>query len=68
MADVKVSYDRGQMLRIGVQPCDRETDVAVQHIAGLNDRIVADLLASANSRIDRSPESPQSAQKAPRAG
>src|SRR5260370_35335182 len=32
------------MLRIGVQTCDRAADVAVQHIASLNERIVADLL------------------------
>ena len=34
----------GEVLRVGIEPGDGDADVAVQHVARLDDRIVAELL------------------------
>ena len=42
----------GVVLRVGVQPRDGDADVAVQHVAALDDRIVAELLGGRALALD----------------
>ena len=42
----------GVVLCIGVEPRDRDADVAVEQISSLNDRIVAELLGGRSLPLD----------------